>query len=82
MLTVRCKQCGVEITSTHKTQVCGCPNRMEVVEDKVSAINLNDVVIVSNNIKQKKKSIFKPEDIAWQEKRRKRKIRKLDYDVR
>ena len=81
MLTVRCKQCGVEITSTHKTQVCGCPNRMEVVEDKITAVDLSQVMIVKMWVEDDKTS-FSKDDIAWQEKRSKRKIKKLDYDVK
>tara|TARA_B100001250_G_scaffold156198_1_gene134236 strand:- start:713 stop:961 length:249 start_codon:yes stop_codon:yes gene_type:complete len=82
MLTVRCKQCGVELTSTHKSQVCGCPNQMEVIEDKVAACDLSKVVIVSKDTKPESSSVLKPEDIAWQEKRRKRKIKKLDFEIR
>jgi len=82
MLTVRCKQCGVELTSTHKSQLCGCSNQMEVIGDKISARDLSNVVIIKNDKKSKSDSVLKPEDIAWQEKRRKRKVRKLDFEVR
>ena len=82
MVTVRCKQCGVELTSTHKSQLCGCPNQMEVIEDKVAARDLSKVVIVNRDTKPKSDSVLKPEDIAWQEKRRKRKVKRLDFEVR
>ena len=82
MLTVRCKQCGVELTSTHKSQLCGCPNQMEVIEDKVAARDLSKVVIVNRDTKPKSDSVLKPEDIAWQEKRRKRNVKRLDFEVR
>ncbi len=82
MLTVRCKQCGVELTSTHKSQACGCPNQMEVIEDKITARDLSKVVIINNNKETKSDSVLKPEDIEWQEKRRKRKVKKLDFEIR
>ena len=82
MLTVRCKQCGVELTSTHKSQLCGCPNQMEVIEDKITACDLSKVVITNSSKEIKSDSVLKPEDIAWQEQRRKRKVKRLDFEVR
>ena len=82
MLTVRCKQCCVELTSTHRSQACGCPNQMEVIEDKITACDLSKVIITNNNKEIKSDSVLKPEDIAWQEQRRKRKVKRLDFEVR
>ncbi len=82
MLTVRCKQCGVELTSTSKSQACGCPNQMEVIEDKITACDLSKVVITNSSKEIKSDSVLKPEDIAWQEQRRKRKVKKLDFEIR
>ena len=82
MLTVRCKQCGVELTSTHRSQACGCPNQMEVIEDKITACDLSTVIMTNNNKEIKSDSVLKPEDIAWQEQRRKRKVKRLDFEVR
>jgi hypothetical protein len=47
MITVRCKECGKELTSTSKVQFCGCPNQMRVVDNKVGAVDLDKVVMVS-----------------------------------
>ena len=44
MLRVRCKKCGVELTSTNKTQACGCPNQMELIEGKITAVDLSQAV--------------------------------------
>tara|TARA_B100001250_G_scaffold102684_1_gene86504 strand:- start:899 stop:1147 length:249 start_codon:yes stop_codon:yes gene_type:complete len=82
MLTVRCKQCGVELTSTHKSQLCGCSNQMEVIGDKISACDLSKVVIIKNEKKSESGSVLKPEDIAWQEQRRKRKVKRMDFEIR
>jgi hypothetical protein len=52
-------------------------------DDKVSAIDLSNVIMLTDtNKKKKNSSLFSNEDIAWQEQRRKRKIRKLDFEVR
>ena len=82
MLTVRCIQCGKEIVSqVGKTQSCGCPNMMVVNEDTVTAIDLNRTIMVRSN-QVKEKTALSPDDLAFQEQRRKRKVRKLDFEVR
>ena len=59
MITVRCKQCGKELISTSKIQFCGCPNQMRVVDDKVGAVDLDKVVMVSNQcIKRKRRKLI------------------------
>ena len=82
MITVRCKECNTEIISNNKTQVCGCPNMMSVKGDKVSAQDLSKVVMIDNGSSQKKKPVLSNQDLAFQEERKKRKIRKLDFEVR
>jgi hypothetical protein len=81
MLVVRCKCCNKELKSNTKTQVCGCPNKMTLKEDKVSALDLSDVVMVQSNV-ERKTSTLSSEDLMFQEQRRQRKIRKLDFEVR
>ena len=82
MITVRCKECRTELSSTSKVQFCGCPNQMCLVDDKVSAKDLNKVVMVSNNLNKKTDSQFSREDLAYQEERRKRKVKRLDFEVK
>tara|TARA_Y100001963_G_C6689312_1_gene403842 strand:- start:278 stop:526 length:249 start_codon:yes stop_codon:yes gene_type:complete len=82
MLTVRCKECQVELTSKSKLQVCGCPNRMEIIDEKISAVDLDKVIIVSTNKRIESERVLSPQDIEWQEKRRKRKVKKLDFEIR
>ena len=82
MLTARCIQCGKEIVSqVGKTQSCGCPNMMVVNEDTVTAIDLNRTIMVRSN-QVKEKTALSPDDLAFQEQRRRRKVRKLDFEVR
>ena len=81
MIIVRCKNCNVEISSSSKTQCCGCPNMMTVKEDKVSAVDLNDVVML-NYTKQKVGDQLSASDLVYQEARRQRKVRRLDFEER
>lgn len=80
-MIVRCKECKTEITSSPKPQGCGCPNQLIVHDDQVSAIDLGKVVMVQNHTKDKEPSLSR-DDIAWQEQRSKRKIKRLDFEVR
>ena len=82
MITVRCKECGKELTSTSKVQFCGCPNQMSIVDDKIGAKDLDKVVMVTNNVERKIDSHFSRSELIYQEERRKRKVRRLDFDVR
>ena len=82
MITVRCKECRRELTSTSKVQFCGCPNQMRVVDDKIGAIDLGKIVMVTNNQERKIDSHFSNEELLYQENRRKRKVRKIDFEVK
>jgi hypothetical protein len=81
MLIVRCRDCNKELTSTNKIQTCGCTNMMTVKGDSVSAVDLSRVVMV-NSTQKEQKNVLSSQDIAWQEARRQRKVRKLDFEVR
>jgi hypothetical protein len=82
MLVVRCKDCNKEITShPTKTQCCGCSNMMTVKGDGISAVDLSKVVMV-NSIQKEQKNVLSSTDLAYQEARRQRKVRKLDFEVR
>ena len=82
MLVVRCKSCGKELSSDNgKSQCCGCPNMTSIVGDRITAKDLGQVVIVNSGNKNKKTSLS-DSDMAWQESRSRRKIRKLDFEVR
>ena len=83
MLVVRCKDCHKEITShSTRSQSCGCPNMMTVKDDSVSALDLSRVVMVSSDVNKKQQSLFSPQELQFQEERRKRKVRRLDFDVK
>ena len=81
MITVRCKECGKEIsTNSGKTISCGCPNMATLNGDRLTAVDLNKVVMVRSN-EEKGSTGFTSQDLQWQEERRKRKVRKLDFEI-
>ena len=57
---------------------------MTVTEDKVTARDLGQVIMVSSTTTQvdKKKDVLSPQDLSFQEERRKRKVRKLDFEIK
>ena len=83
MLSIRCKECGREV-SGHPTQArsCGCPNMATVKGDSITAVDLNKVIMLNSGKSMEKDNSLTPGDLQWQEERRKRKVRKLDFEVR
>ena len=78
MIKVRCRECNTEVTEGRS---CGCPNMVIVKGDTVTAIDLNRTIMVTSN-KDITKEGLTSQDLQWQEQRRKRKIRKLDFEIR
>ena len=84
MLVVRCRECQKELTSHEtKSQSCGCPNMMTVKGDSVTAVDLSRVVMISSSVKKKQKDgVLSDSDVMFQEERRKRKVRKMDFEIK
>ena len=83
MLIVKCKDCGREVAGNQsRTVSCGCENMTTVKDDVITAKNLDRVVIVKNDFPEFSNTSLSSEDIAWQESRRKRKVRKMDFEIR
>ena len=78
MIKVRCRDCNREVIDGKS---CGCPNMVTVKGDVVSAIDLNRTTMVSSNNDNIKEGLTS-EDLKWQEQRRKRKVRKMDFEIR
>ena len=73
------------MASSPKVQVCGCPNKMEVRDNKVSAVDLTQVVMINSEygkMTRKKQKMLSDQDLAFQEARKARKVRKLDFETR
>ena len=82
MIKVRCKECGKEVISNSAKSVsCGCPNMTTINGDKLTALDLNKVVMISSNQENEPDGLTS-QDLQWQEERRKRKVRKLDFEIR
>ncbi len=79
MIIVRCRDCNKEVV---EGKSCGCPNMVTVKGDIVTAIDLNRTIMIRSNSENKKSNALSPEELAWQEQRRKRKVRKLDFEIR
>ena len=79
---VRCRSCGKELIGhPSKTVCCGCPNMTTIRGDKISAVDLGQVVML-NSYTSKKENVLTQQDIEWQEQRRQRKVRKMNFEVR
>jgi hypothetical protein len=55
---------------------------MTLVDDKITALDLTEVVLLNKTNTQKKKSSFTPQELEFQESRNKRKVRKLNFEVK
>ena len=83
MIVVKCSSCGKELQGqTSRIISCGCSNMTTIHDDVVSANNMDLVVLLQNNKKIKKTSLFSEEDLKYQEARRHRKVRKLTFEER
>ena len=82
-LRIRCRSCGKEIEGHHsKTVSCGCPNMATIRGDKISALDLSNIVMLNSYHKKTKSGVRTNEDLAFQEARKQRKVRRLDFEVR
>ena len=85
MVTIRCKVCGKEITSTriNETVSCKCPNMATIYNMtslRITAQDLSKVEVIhvseTNSLTKKNKDVklTTSEDIEWFEKRKTRKV--------
>jgi len=83
MVSIRCKDCNRELVAhPTKTVSCGCPNMATITGDKITALDLSHVVMLNSVKREENKNVLTSQDIAWQEARRQRKVRKMDFEVR
>jgi len=83
MISIRCKDCNKEITGhPTKTVSCGCPNMATIRGDKISAVDLSRVVMLNSIKEPQKTNVLSSQDLAFQEARRQRKVRRLDFEIR
>ena len=81
-IRVRCRSCNKEIRAcAGKTVTCGCANMTSIKKDVISAVDLSQVIML-NTYSVKEDSGLSTEQIEWQKQRSRRKIRKLDFEIR
>ena len=78
MIVVRCRDCNTEVVDGKS---CGCPNMVTVKGDILTAVDLTRTIMVSSSNDNTKEGLTS-QDLQWQEQRRKRKVRKLDFEIR
>jgi len=82
-LRIRCRSCGKEIEGhPTKTVTCGCPNMATIRGGVISAVDLGQVVMLNSYGQKSRSGVLSNEDLAYQEARRQRKVRRLDFEVR
>ena len=83
-LRIRCKSCNRELEGlTSKTVSCGCSNMATIVNNnKITAFDLSNVVMLNSPHTKQVNRVLTNDDIMWQEARRQRKVRRLDFEVR
>ena len=83
MIVVRCSSCGKELQGkTSRIISCGCSNMTSVHDDVVSAKDMGQVILLQHDKKIKKSSLFTPQELEYQEARRRRGVRKLQFEER
>jgi hypothetical protein len=83
-LKIRCRSCNKELEGhPSKTISCGCPNMATIRGGVISAVDLSLVLMINYpNEQLKTNTVLSPDDLAFQEERRKRKVRRLDFEIR
>ena len=83
MLKIRCKECNTEVTAhPGQSRSCGCSNMATIKGDKISAMDLSKIVMLNSYVQKESNRVLTNEDIRWQEERRQRKVRRLDFEIR
>ena len=81
-LKIKCRSCGKELEGhSGRSYSCGCPNMTTIKGDSVTARDLSKVIMITTP-RSSKTDGFTEQDLQWQEQRRQRKVRKLDFEVR
>ena len=83
-LRIRCSSCEKEIEgNAAKSVSCGCSNMATIIRNaKITALDLSMIVMLNNQTQKTTSNVLRNEDLMWQEERRQRKVRRLDFDVR
>tara|TARA_R100000388_G_scaffold93987_1_gene79901 strand:+ start:121 stop:291 length:171 start_codon:yes stop_codon:yes gene_type:complete len=53
-----------------------------IFDEKITAKDLSKVLIVNSGVKKSKRDALTDSELQWQEQRRMRKVRRLDFEIR
>ena len=82
-IRVRCRSCGKEIKAcAGKSVCCGCSNMTTIKGNIISAVDMAKVVMLNTYNPADIDNSLSQSELEWQEKRNKRKVRKLDFEDR
>lgn len=82
-LRIRCRSCGKELEGHPiKSISCGCLNMATIRGDKISAADLSQVIMLNSVTSNTTNNYLTTQDLEFQEERKKRKVRKLDFEIR
>ena len=82
MLLIRCKNCNKQLEShPTKTRSCQCENLTSIRGISISAKNLSLVEIIQNP-KEIHQPLLSKKDLEFQEQRKQRKVRRLEFEER
>jgi len=83
-LRIRCRSCEKEIEgNAAKSVSCGCSNMATIIRNvKITALDLSMIVMLNNQTQKTTSNVLRNEDLMWQEERRQRKVRRLDFEIR
>lgn len=82
-MVIRCRSCGSELQSKdNKMHCCKCDNHTCISGTTITAEDLTKVLVIEGLTKQRKSTILSKDDMSFQEQRRQRKVRKLEFEER
>ena len=81
-IRVRCRACNKEVRArAGKSVCCGCSNMTTIKGDVISAVDLSQVIML-NTYSVNEDSGLSNEQLEWQKARSRRKITKMDFEIR
>lgn len=84
MITIKCLACGKELTSyTIETKCCGCSNMTSITGNTFTGEDLSLIEVISQDkFSSSDNGVLSKEDKQFQENRRQRKIRRINFETK
>ena len=84
MITIKCLACGKELTSyTIETKCCGCSNMTSITGNTFTGEDLSLIEVISQDkFSSSENGVLSKEDKQFQENRRQRKIRRINFETK